>query len=108
MTERETAPTDAERARADRDVTREELAETIDALGHKLDVRTRASERVDATIEQATAGVEDKISAPAARKFRSGAEAVRDNPLPIFGAVLGGLLVIRLLVRRRSRARTDS
>jgi len=38
--------------------TREELAETVDALGAKLDVKTRAKEKMSATTEQARAGVE--------------------------------------------------
>ncbi|MFD2472872.1 DUF3618 domain-containing protein [Amycolatopsis silviterrae] len=98
MTERK-----VEEAKADRDVTREELAETLDALGHKLDVRTRAADKVDDTIDRATSQVEKTVSAPAAEKFRSGAEAVRNNPLPLFAAVLGGVLAIRLLARRRKQ-----
>ena len=34
-------PKDAEEARLDRDTTREELTETLTALGQKLDVKTR-------------------------------------------------------------------
>lgn len=96
MTERK-----VEAARADRDVTREELAETLDALGHKLDVRTRAGEKVDETIDRAAAQVEKTVSAPAAKKVRAGAEAVRNNPLPLFAAVFGGVFVLRFLMRRR-------
>ena len=101
MTERK-----VEEAKADRDVTREELAETLDALGRKLDVRTRAAEKVDETIDRAAGQVEKTVSAPAAQKVRSGAEAVRNNPLPLFAAVLGGVLVIRLLARRRKQGGT--
>ncbi|WP_037366381.1 DUF3618 domain-containing protein [Amycolatopsis orientalis] len=90
-----------EQARADRDVTREELAETLDALGQKLDVRTRAGEKVDETIDRAAKQVEKTVSAPAAEKVRTGAQAVRNNPLPLFAAVLGGVVVLRLLLRRR-------
>ncbi|MGW4399363.1 DUF3618 domain-containing protein [Amycolatopsis nivea] len=96
MTERK-----VEQARADRDVTREELAETLDALSHKLDVRTRATEKVDATIDRAAEQVEKTVSAPAAEKVRAGAEAVRNNPLPLFAAVFGGVFVLRFLIRRR-------
>ncbi|HWD06814.1 MAG TPA: DUF3618 domain-containing protein [Amycolatopsis sp.] len=101
MTERAT-PTDAERARADRDVTREELAETLDALSHRLNVRSRAAERLDATIDQAATRI-DAVSPPAAQKFRGGAMAVRRNPLPYFAAALGGVLTIRLLIRLFSK-----
>lgn len=100
MTERK-----VEEARADRDVTREELAETLDALGQKLDVRTRAGEKVDATIDRAAAQVEKTVSAPAAEKVRAGAESVRNNPLPLFAAVFGGVVVLRFLLRRRHARR---
>ncbi|ATY11696.1 DUF3618 domain-containing protein [Amycolatopsis sp. AA4] len=90
-----------EQARADRDVTREELAEALDALSQKLDVRTRAGEKVDATINRAAEQVEKTISAPAAEKVRAGAQAVRSNPLPLFAAVFGGVFVLRFLIRRR-------
>jgi hypothetical protein len=101
MTARKEFPADAEEARIDRDVTREELAETLTALGHKLDLKSRAAERVDATINQATDKVADVLSAPAAEKFRHGAAAVRSNPLPVFAGALALVVLIRFLVRRK-------
>ncbi|WP_020659603.1 DUF3618 domain-containing protein [Amycolatopsis benzoatilytica] len=101
MTEQKPLPSEADVARADRDVTREELAETLDALGHKLDVRSRAAERVDATIDQATAKVAQTVPPPAAETFRAGALAVRNKPVPVFAAVFATVVLVRLLARRR-------
>ncbi|MEA5365079.1 DUF3618 domain-containing protein [Amycolatopsis sp., V23-08] len=95
-------PKNAEEARLDRDTTREELTETLNALGQKLDVKTRVTENVDEKLDQATAKVADLTNATAAVKFRQGADAVRANPLPIFAGVLGLVLVIRLVQRRRN------
>ncbi|WP_410659370.1 DUF3618 domain-containing protein [Amycolatopsis sp. lyj-112] len=95
-------PKNAEEARADRDVTREELTETLDALGQKLDVKARVNDKLDAKVDQAGAKISEKVSEPAADKFRQGTEVVRANPLPIFAAVLAALVAIRLILRRRS------
>ncbi|MFC3453651.1 DUF3618 domain-containing protein [Amycolatopsis speibonae] len=91
-------PKNAEEARTDRDVTREELTETLDALGKKMDVKTRVNDNLDAKVDKAGA----KISEPAAEKFRQGTEVVRANPLPIFAGVLALLVTIRLIMRKRS------
>jgi hypothetical protein len=99
MSDAKDFPTNAEQARLDRDLTREELTETLDALGHKLDVKTRAKEGLDVKIDQASAQIAAKVSEPAAERFRQGADAVRRNPMPIFAAVLGLLIAIRLAVR---------
>lgn len=101
MSERKDFPADAGQARIDRDVTREELSETLEALGHKLDVKARVGERVDSTIEQATGKVADAVSQPAAEKFRTGATAVRNNPLPVFAGVFALVVLLRILLRRR-------
>ncbi|HKN52125.1 MAG TPA: DUF3618 domain-containing protein [Amycolatopsis sp.] len=95
-------PKDAEEARIDRDTTREELAETLEALGHKLDVKARVKHSVDEKLDVATAKVADVVSEPAARTFRTGADAVRSNPIPVFAALLALLITIRLIMRRRS------
>ncbi|OXM45977.1 DUF3618 domain-containing protein [Amycolatopsis alba] len=95
-------PKNAEEARADRDATREELTETLDALSKKMDVKTRVSENLDAKVDQVGAKISDKVSEPAAEKFRQGTEVVRANPLPIFAGVLALLVTIRLILRKRS------
>jgi hypothetical protein len=35
-------------------------------------------------------------------KFRQGADVVRSNPVPIFAGVLGLVILIRLILRRRN------
>ena len=103
MTARKEFPADADEARIDRDVTREELAETLDALAHKLDVKNRVGQQVDTTINSAAAKVADVVSEPAAEKFRTGANAVRNNPAPAFAGALAVVLLARLILRRRRR-----
>ncbi|WP_037306275.1 DUF3618 domain-containing protein [Amycolatopsis orientalis] len=95
-------PKNAEEARADRDVTREELTETLDALGQKLDVKARVNDNLDAKVDQAGEKIAEKISEPAAEKFRQGTEVVRANPLPVFAGILALLVTIRLIMRKRS------
>lgn len=95
-------PKNAEEARADRDVTREELTETLDALGKKLDVKSRVNDNLDAKVDAASERISENVSEPAAEKFRQGTEIVRANPVPIFAAILALLVVIRLILRRRS------
>lgn len=95
-------PKNAEEARLDRDTTREELAETLEALGQKLDVKARVSESVDEKLDQATAKVAEVTNEPTAARFRQGADVVRANPVPVFAGVLGLLILIRLILRRRN------
>jgi hypothetical protein len=94
-------PKNAEEARLDRDTTRAELTETLEALGDKLDVKTRIKESVDEKLDQATGKVAEVTTVPTAVKFRRGAEAVRSNPLPLFAGVLALVVAIRLILRRR-------
>jgi len=95
-------PKNAEEARTDRDVTREELTETLDALGKKMDVKSRVNDNLDAKVDEASAKISEKVSEPAAEKFRQGTEVVRANPLPIFAGALALVVVIRLILRKRS------
>lgn len=94
-------PKNAEEARLDRDTTRAELTETLEALGDKLDVKTRVKENVDEKLDQATGKVAELTTVPTAVKFRRGAEAVRSNPVPVFAGVLALVVTIRLIVRAR-------
>jgi uncharacterized membrane protein YqjE len=87
--------------RLDRDVTRQELGDTVQALAHKLDVKARVKDGVDEKLDQATAKVADVVSPPAAERLRQGADAVRANPLPVFGALLALLVAIRFATRHK-------
>jgi hypothetical protein len=95
-------PKNAEEARLDRDATREELTETLAALGQKLDVKARVKENVDEKLDQATAKVADVTNEPTAVRFRQATGAVRANPVPVFAGVLGLVILIRLILRRRN------
>ncbi|MFD8494535.1 DUF3618 domain-containing protein [Amycolatopsis sp. NPDC059657] len=89
-------PKNAEEAKLDREVTRQELTETLEALGTKLDVKTRVKESVDEKLDEATA----KLPEPAASKVRAGAEVVRRNKIPVLAGFAGLLIVIKIIVSR--------
>lgn len=75
---------------ADIAATREDLAETVDALSAKLDVKTRAHDKAEDTKEQ----VRDFATDPAGR------------PTPVLGAVgavVAGLIAMRLVRAWRRR-----
>jgi DNA-binding ferritin-like protein len=94
--------------------TREEMAETIQALGQKADVKARANEKVDdikASAGEVLHKVDQKIPEQArpalnavAPKAEAGVAKARENPKAL--AIAGGaLLVVMILRRRRSRRR---
>lgn len=61
-----TPPTDAETVRADIEATRAELAQTVDALHHKLDVKAQAAAKVSEARQKVSDGAaRAKASAPA-------------------------------------------
>jgi MYXO-CTERM domain-containing protein len=90
--------------------TREELAETVDALGAKLDVKSRAKAKVSSTTEQARAGVQvgrDRVVTVTSRAVNA---ATDDNGRPtppvivtVSAAAVTALLVTGLVVWRRRR-----
>ena len=90
--------------------TREELAETVDALGAKLDVKSRAKDKVSSTTEQARAGVEvarDRVVHETSKAVNA---ATDDNGRPtppvivaVSAAAAAALLVTGLVVWRRRR-----
>lgn len=89
--------------RVDRDVTRQELGETVEALAHKFDVRSRVKEGVDEKLDQAQTKIADMVSQPAADRLRQGADAVRANPLPVFVGVVAFFLGVKVALRLRDR-----
>ncbi|QWF86043.1 DUF3618 domain-containing protein [Amycolatopsis sp. CA-230715] len=100
-----TEPHNEKDVRVDRDATRQELGETVEALAHKLDVPSRVHETVDDKLDKATDKLVDAVPDPAAGKVRHGADAVRANPAPVFAALLALLVAIRLVARRKARHR---
>jgi len=90
--------------------TREELAETVDALGAKLDVKSRAKAKVSSTTEQARAGVEmgrDRVVQVTSKAVNA---ATDDNGRPtppvivaVSAAGFTALIVTGLVVWRRRR-----
>jgi hypothetical protein len=81
-----TPPTDAETVRADIEATRAELAQTVDALHHKLDVKAQAAAKV----------------ADARMKLNDGVARARANPHRT-EIVVGGIVALLavVIVRRR-------
>jgi len=112
--------------RADIEHTREELGDTVEALGAKSDVKGRAQAKVEDVKSQAKAKVgevKDKVTpsggsdsgassegdqgapAAAAAKAQEGgqkaAEAVKANPLPY---AVAAALLLGILIGRRGRS----
>ncbi|MCU4185335.1 DUF3618 domain-containing protein [Acidiferrimicrobium sp. IK] len=95
--------------------TREEMADTIQALGQKADVKARAGEKVadlKATAGEAAHKLDQKIPEQArpaldalAPKAQAGAAKMRQNPKA--AAAAGGALGLLLLIRRRRRRRAS-
>ncbi|MEV4601848.1 DUF3618 domain-containing protein [Amycolatopsis sp. NPDC049253] len=95
-------PETPDEVRIDRDATRAELAQTLETLEQKLDVRPKIRQGIDDRLDQAEAKVGTVVGEPAAAKFRQGADTVRANPVPVFASLVGLIVVLRLILRRRS------
>jgi ElaB/YqjD/DUF883 family membrane-anchored ribosome-binding protein len=79
--------------------TREEIAETIDAIEYKADVPSRAGDRVS-ELRETVAGRADSLRASIRR-----APVVEDNPLLLAaGAAAAGFLIGLALPSARTRA----
>lgn len=98
-----TEPRDEKDVRVDRDATRQELGETVEALAHKLDAPSRVRGTVGGKLDEATEKLVDAVPESAAGKVRHGADAVRANPMPVFAALLALLVTFRLVARRKAR-----
>ncbi|WP_199430113.1 DUF3618 domain-containing protein [Qaidamihabitans albus] len=101
-TERE-FPRDAEQARTDIELTREELGDTVQALAEKANVPERAKEQLHERTEQARDLMRDKLPPPAADRVEKVAGTVGRNPAPIVGAAVLAVILVRLIVRRRQQ-----
>lgn len=112
----EPAPNDPDAIRADIEATRAELAETVDALTAKLDVKGQASERADAAKAKVSekAG-QAKAAAPEPVQHAMDTVGAKAGPVThqvnvktaphrgkIIAGVGAGLVVLLILRRRRS------
>jgi ElaB/YqjD/DUF883 family membrane-anchored ribosome-binding protein len=89
-----------EEIRAEIEETREDLGDTVAAVAEKTDVKKQAQAKVEDVKEQAQAKVED-VKAQAAAKADEAQTLAKQNPRPlaIAGAVIGLLVLWRLLRR---------
>jgi ElaB/YqjD/DUF883 family membrane-anchored ribosome-binding protein len=100
--------TDPNQIRAEIEVTREELGETVEALAAKTDVAGQAKRKIEETKAQVSEKAEDVIgkvreAAPesAAAAAAQATHAARQNPVPLglLGAFAAGFALGRLTSR---------
>jgi Protein of unknown function (DUF3618) len=110
-------PVDPEDIKADIERTRAELSQTVEALAHKMNVPEQVKAKVHdttATVQAKAVEVQAKVEVaadqalvklpPAARQPAHRAlTAVLANPVQALLGTLGGLILLRILLRRRSR-----
>lgn len=113
-------PTDADYVRAEIEATRAELAGTVNALQSKLDVKSRAGEKVAEVKQKVVAGAERaKAAAPepvqqafnrASEKAGPAFQQATQKAAPHRGKIIGGAVVaaVVLLVLRRHGKDADS
>jgi hypothetical protein len=97
--------------RAEIEQTRAEMSDTVDALGYKADVKTRAKENLQGKKESAKesiVGVKDKVvgatpdSGEVKQKARRGASVAQQNPIGLaFGSVAVGFIAGLLIPATR-------
>jgi hypothetical protein len=97
-------PTD-EDLRLDAELTRQELAQTVAALGEKADVRARvqkvAHERAEALRERGDELVE-RLPDPVATRVRPVMVGATRRPIVPLAGLIAVILVLRFWLRRRS------
>jgi ElaB/YqjD/DUF883 family membrane-anchored ribosome-binding protein len=82
---------DPDAIREDIERTRAEMGDTVDALGYKADVKSRAKERVTQTKDRITGRVSD--ATPDGQQVKRAAGVVQENPLGLaVGAIAAGFL----------------
>jgi len=74
--------------RADIERTRAEMGDTVDALGYKADVKSRAKDKISDTKDRLTGKVSDVT--PDGQQVKRAAGIAQENPL---GLALGGVAV---------------
>lgn len=105
-------PTD-EDLRQDAELTRQELAQTMAALGDKVDVKARAHDKADELRERAHEKAEelrergdelvDKLPDPVATKIRPVVTGATRKPMVPLAGLLAFILVLRFWLKRRGR-----
>jgi uncharacterized protein (TIGR03382 family) len=99
--EAEQATRRPEEIEAEIEATREELGETVSALGEKTDVKGQAQRKLDESKAQAQAKL-GRASETAKDLAADAPQTVRENPIPLaIAAGLGGLVALAWLRRRR-------
>ena len=74
--------------RADIERTRAEMGDTVDALGYKADVKSRAKEKITGAKDRLTGKVSDVT--PDGQQVKRAASTAQENPL---GLAIGGIAV---------------
>lgn len=92
-------PTD-EDLRLDAELTRQELAQTVAALGDKVNVRARAHEKAEALRERGDELVE-KLPEPVAERVRPVVSTATRRPMIPLAVLLALILLIRRIRRHR-------
>ena len=100
-----------DRIRAEIEQTREEMSETVDALGYKADVKSRAKENLQGkkdSAKESIVGVKDRIaggtpdSGEVKDKARRAGSVAQENPLGLaIGAVAVGFVAGMLIPSTR-------
>lgn len=101
-------PTNAEQTRADIELTREELGDTVEALAHKVNVRERAGEvwqeKTEPVREKAQHAVDrarEVTPDPVIHSAANAADAVRKRPAPVLIGAGAAVIVGWLIAGRR-------
>lgn len=105
-------PRSPEEIEADLERTRRDLAETVDALSAKMDVKSRAREQVVVTKQRVSEKAQETRE-KASEAVRQGKDAATDDsgtpkPMVLVGAGVAALLALGapiLINRRRRRSR---
>lgn len=105
-------PTD-EDLRQDAELTRQELAQTMAALGDKVDVKARAHDKADELRERAHEKAEElrergdelvsKLPDPVATRVRPVVTGATRKPMIPLAGLLAFILALRFWLKRRNR-----
>jgi hypothetical protein len=89
-----------DRIRAEIEQTRADMTETVDALGYKADVPSRAKEKIVGVKDKVAGGTPDTEQVK--RKARQGANMAQENPLGLaIGSVAVGFIAGMLIPSTR-------